>query len=406
MKKLNKILIAAAATAMCIGSSANVYAASNTEKLTYTPVYADTFSMSYNDNAPRFSGIDAATEYVKTQLKQRNEQFDLIVTDWAPEEGSDDSAFDTINKKLTILSDDPAEGPYLYMCSTNTVSSIYADDGEYLSYSVKYNTTAEQENEVTEAVNKLKEAPEFKAAMESDAYDRILWAYDTVIAGMNLNDNVIAPEYSSAYSAIIGKNANETGQIHLLIRLLQEVGIQPSLYISNLRSITNDSADYHVLCLVQVDDIFYFLDPVWDYEMGGNKHRFFMKGYSDLDNENDGNEEFTHVHLFQIFNIPIETILDGSIVAKNAYIRSCEDGDVNNDGEINAVDASMILREYALLSSGKSKSFSAAQKKAADIDGNGITDAVDSSLTLSYYAYVSTLGSENAPESIKEYIKK
>ena len=406
MKKLKSLLTAAATAAICISSSADVYASANTEMLTNKAVYADSFSLSYNENAPRFSGIDAATEYVKTQLKQHNEQFDFIVTDWTPDEDSDDSAFDIINKKLALLSDDPAEGMYLYMCSTSSSGCMYADDGEYVYYSVKYNTTVEQENEVTEAVNKLKNTPEFKAAMKSDTYDRILWAYDAVIAGMNLNDDLIAPEYSSAYSAIICKSANETGQIHLLTRLLQEVGVQPTIYMTNLTSIKNDSADYHVLCLVQVDEIFYFLDPVWDYEMGGNKHRFFMKGYSDLDSENEGNEEFTHIHLFQMFNIPIEELLEGTVVAKTTYIRNCEDGDINNDGGINAVDASLILREYAMLSSGKPKSFSAAQKKAADIDGNGITDAVDSSLTLSYYAYVSTLENGNTAESIKEYIKK
>ncbi|MBR5684437.1 MAG: hypothetical protein IKW96_14380 [Ruminococcus sp.] len=406
MKKLKNVLTIAAAAAICMSPSASVYAAANSEIPSKTTVSADTFSISYNENAPRFADIDKATEYVKTQLMQRNEKFDLILTDWTPEEGSDDSAFDVINKNVARLSDDPSEGMYLYMCSTNSAGCIYSDDGEYVYYSVKYNTTAEQEKEVTGAVNKLRETPEFKAAMESDAYDRIKWAYDTVIAGMSLNDDLTAPEYSSAYSALIGKSANETGQIHLLVRLLQEVGFQPTLYISNLKSITNDSADYHTLCLVEVDEIFYFLDPVWEYRMGGGKHRFFMKGYSDLDNENEGKEDFTHVHLFQIFNIPIEDLLDGTVVAKNFYIRSCEDGDVNNDGGINAVDASLILREYALLSSGKSKSFSAAQKKAADIDENGITDAVDSSLTLSYYAYVSTLENGSTAKSIKEFIKK
>ena len=120
MKKLKSLLTAAATAAICISSSADVYASANTEMLTNKTVYADSFSLSYNENAPRFSGIDAATEYVKTQLKQHNEQFDFIVTDWTPDEDSDDSAFDIINKKLALLSDDPAEGMYLYMCSTSS----------------------------------------------------------------------------------------------------------------------------------------------------------------------------------------------------------------------------------------------------------------------------------------------
>ncbi|MBR6966931.1 MAG: leucine-rich repeat protein [Ruminococcus sp.] len=65
-------------------------------------------------------------------------------------------------------------------------------------------------------------------------------------------------------------------------------------------------------------------------------------------------------------------------------------GDVNNDGFIDAVDASAVLAEYASLSGGGSGSFTDAMKKAADIDGNGITDAVDASNILAYYAYLSS----------------
>ena len=65
-------------------------------------------------------------------------------------------------------------------------------------------------------------------------------------------------------------------------------------------------------------------------------------------------------------------------------------GDVNNDGFVDAVDASAVLAEYASLSGGGSGSFSEAMKKAADIDGNGMTDAVDASNILAYYAYLSS----------------
>jgi len=65
-------------------------------------------------------------------------------------------------------------------------------------------------------------------------------------------------------------------------------------------------------------------------------------------------------------------------------------GDVNNDGFVDAVDASAVLAEYASLSGGGSGSFTDDMKKAADIDGNGITDAVDASNILAYYAFLSS----------------
>ncbi len=67
-------------------------------------------------------------------------------------------------------------------------------------------------------------------------------------------------------------------------------------------------------------------------------------------------------------------------------------GDVNNDGFVNAVDATNVLVEYAQVSTGGNSTFSDVQKTVADIDKNGIIDAVDATYILSYYAYISTGG--------------
>lgn len=72
------------------------------------------------------------------------------------------------------------------------------------------------------------------------------------------------------------------------------------------------------------------------------------------------------------------------------YVKSYVLGDVNDDGSINAVDASLVLTEYATTSTGAAGSFSANQKKAADVNKNGSVDAVDASKILSYYADEST----------------
>ena len=67
-------------------------------------------------------------------------------------------------------------------------------------------------------------------------------------------------------------------------------------------------------------------------------------------------------------------------------------GDVNSDGNINAVDASEILSEYARISTNQNSQMSTEQKKAADVDENGSINAVDASQVLSYYAYKATSG--------------
>ncbi|MBR6070235.1 MAG: leucine-rich repeat protein [Ruminococcus sp.] len=65
-------------------------------------------------------------------------------------------------------------------------------------------------------------------------------------------------------------------------------------------------------------------------------------------------------------------------------------GDVNEDGKIDAKDASMILVTYSKASTGADDGLTAAQKAASDVNGDGRIDAKDASCVLAYYAMVST----------------
>lgn len=65
-------------------------------------------------------------------------------------------------------------------------------------------------------------------------------------------------------------------------------------------------------------------------------------------------------------------------------------GDVNDDKVVNASDASEVLAEYALVSSGKAGTFTENQKKAADFNNDGTINSSDASEILSYYAEISS----------------
>lgn len=79
-------------------------------------------------------------------------------------------------------------------------------------------------------------------------------------------------------------------------------------------------------------------------------------------------------------------------------------GDVNNDGQINAVDASTVLSYYAMISTNKDGGFDENQMAAADVNHDGQINAVDASCILSYYAYVSTTKEEIL--SLEAFLKK
>ena len=79
-------------------------------------------------------------------------------------------------------------------------------------------------------------------------------------------------------------------------------------------------------------------------------------------------------------------------------------GDVNDDGKINAVDASGVLAYYAYVSTNQDGGFTEEQRLAADVDFDGKINAVDASNILAYYAYVST--TKEKPLSMKEYMEQ
>ena len=81
-------------------------------------------------------------------------------------------------------------------------------------------------------------------------------------------------------------------------------------------------------------------------------------------------------------------------------------GDVNNDKHIDSVDASMVLAEYARLSSNQNANFDSKQTKAADVNHDDHTDSNDASLILSYYAYSATLQDGEAKKSLSEFLGK
>lgn len=76
-------------------------------------------------------------------------------------------------------------------------------------------------------------------------------------------------------------------------------------------------------------------------------------------------------------------------------------GDVNEDEIVDASDASDILREYSVVSTGGNPTFSERSRKAADINDDSIVDSDDASAVLSFYSYLSTDGKET---NIKKWI--
>lgn len=70
-----------------------------------------------------------------------------------------------------------------------------------------------------------------------------------------------------------------------------------------------------------------------------------------------------------------------------------EIGDINEDGNIDASDASLILAEYSALSTGTSSLICDELIPIADVNSDGFIDASDASEILEFYSFSSTGGS-------------
>jgi hypothetical protein len=82
------------------------------------------------------------------------------------------------------------------------------------------------------------------------------------------------------------------------------------------------------------------------------------------------------------------------VVTGDVPITAGKLGDANLDGVVDAKDASKVLVEYALLSTGKPETFNDQQKANGDVNFDTKIDSKDASKILAYYAYLSTGGED------------
>ncbi len=401
MKTFAKIVAAALTACLAVCSASPVNAAdTDTFYDILIPIEDTPFALSFNSDEEMF-------KYIRSQLILRNENIKAVMSNTSSSDLKKYS--DTADEEIFKDTGDPTEGVYLRQCLVHEVTAVSnTENGVMIHLTTQYLTTVDQEQELNEAIFRLKHTHEFIAASSLDAYGRIKWAYDKVVSEMKLSQEPGNNSFGSAYSAMIRGEANEHGQTHLLIRLLSELGIHCDMRTSNEKSISDDEADCHYLVIAEINGKSYFLDPVWEYSLGGSGSRFFLKGYKDLDSENEGLKEYTHIHLHQYFGLPDDMVFATLNISPTAYDPSQEPvftcGDVDGDGSINSVDASLVLSEYARRSSQTPiKTFSSEQEEAADIDGNSLIDSVDASAILSYYSYLSTLKDGETAKDIQEF---
>ncbi len=70
-------------------------------------------------------------------------------------------------------------------------------------------------------------------------------------------------------------------------------------------------------------------------------------------------------------------------------------GDINSDGSINAIDASLVLSEYSSMAATQTSLLTSSQIALANVNADSSVNAIDASLILGYYTYTATGGEDS-----------
>ncbi len=133
----------------------------------------------------------------------------------------------------------------------------------------------------------------------------------------------------------------------------------------------------------------------------GGKFNLTSDIYSHTFNVPDGNDNPDSFRVLEYnFTVDDEISDDSFTIVKDeenekeiaVHFNSVVLGDVNGDNTVDASDASLILTEYALTSTGGKATFDSRQNAAADVNKDKLINSSDASKVLGYYAEISTGG--------------
>ncbi len=186
------------------------------------------------------------------------------------------------------------EGDYIHWqyAGYNASASGYTSDGTtYITYTytVTYYTTAEQESQVSAAVNRLLTSLSLSGKTD---YEKIKTIYDYMCENITYDyDNLDNSDYKlkyTAYAALINKTAVCQGYANLFYRLMEEEGIDCRI-VTGLGSGSN-----HAWNIVALQRKYYDVDATWDATRAQNniEYAYFLKCEENFE-KHERDEDYT-----------------------------------------------------------------------------------------------------------------
>ena len=229
MKTFTKIVAAALTACLAVCSTAPVNAAF-TEIQSETLVTADN-----NANVPSFTSDEEMLQYIRTQMKKRNENITVLRKGVSK---------DDLEKYKWIMQEqvfeptgDPKEGAYLRLGMVQyELLPHVTDEGIELKIAIKYRTTAAQEERLDSNIETIVEmipavmGADYNNLPEPEKIAKGYNYFNKIMRSLSLSDNMEDATLSTAYSALVKGEANEIGFLQLFIRALGEIGINADVF--------------------------------------------------------------------------------------------------------------------------------------------------------------------------------
>lgn len=330
-----------------------------------------------------YTDIDEAAAYLREGMKLRQSAITVYFAADASESLQDifDGIFYTAMEHTGV----PTEGDYLMWiwsgCSAG-VEYMYQSGMFYygITYNMEYDTTAEQEAELTEQIEMLLEELDLEG---KSIYEQVRTVYDWMCNNItydyeHLGDSSYGLKHT-AYAALVNKTAVCEGYSALLYRLMLELGIDCRMIIGK------GNGGGHAWNIVELNGLYYDLDATWDapraqWEMD---YDYFLRCDAQF-RDHVRDEEYATAEFYDAYPMDSE---DYVIPAVEDLLR----GDIDLDGAVDADDMTLLARHVARIAPLEDS----AALMNGDADRDGDLDADDMTLQARYVAKIITDWDDN-----------
>ena len=298
--------------------------------------------------------IEEAAVYLREQMEQRVNEVvisvnnhtyvdnDGLVSDWL-----------AILYGAWVHTGVPTQGDYIVRHYGSSGGGVDHDKKSVATFyfTITYDTTLEQENEVGKRIDELFEQwdEEFGFYDLSD-YEQVKMIYDYICANVsydwkNLNDNAYTLKYT-AYAALINGTAVCQGYANLFYRMAL------GLDIDNRIVVGFGGGAYHAWNLVDMGDKYYYVDSTWD--AGKTEYDYFLLGSEKFCV--DHTVKATQVYDCDVADYPVDTADYVLVTEPDNVLEDAEEAgllvyfdDVSVDDPLTRLDVAKLVAALAEL---------------------------------------------------------